>query len=221
MSESIEVDLYMEQGTDFALAIVLLDEEGRPEDLTGLRVIAQIRPSRPDSASLPLIELNTDNGRVLVNEQPGEVLFSLSDGSTRTLETSHYSDGFYHAEWSAVLVDANGNHSALAGGDVFIAPEGVKNSTLGSASLPVADFTWTPAVPVVGNAATFNATTSAAVSGSTITAYEWDFDDNGSFETSGSTPTHSFPTTGRHRVRLRVTDSSARTQTTTGWVLVS
>jgi len=41
---------------------------------------------------------------------------------------------------------------------------------------PVANFTWTPSIPKVGESVTFNASTSTS-NGGTILAYEWSFDD--------------------------------------------
>ena len=50
-----------------------------------------------------------------------------------------------------------------------------------------------------------------------IVAYEWDLDDNGTYDATGVTLTHTFATAGVHLVRLRLTDNGnpARTATKT------
>jgi hypothetical protein len=60
-----------------------------------------------------------------------------------------------------------------------------------------------------GHTITLDGTGSAArEAGVTIVKFEWDLDDNGSFETSGAKPTTSCPSVGGSKtVKLRVTDS--------------
>jgi PKD repeat protein len=73
---------------------------------------------------------------------------------------------------------------------------------------PVASFSYSPLNPLIGEAVTFDGTTSADPDG-TIATYEWDLDGNGSFETTGATPTHTYNSAGPVNVKLRVTDSDA------------
>jgi PKD repeat protein len=81
---------------------------------------------------------------------------------------------------------------------------------------PVASFTATPSPALPGQAIQFDASQSVSPLG-TITKYEWDFDNNGVYVDGGATPTigHTYATRGLYPVRLRVTDSTARTSTTT------
>ncbi len=63
-------------------------------------------------------------------------------------------------------------------------------------------------------AVTFDASASATTAGATITKYEWDLDGDGTFETdTGATPTvqKTFTQAGVTNVKVRVTDSGART----------
>ncbi len=88
---------------------------------------------------------------------------------------------------------------------------------------PTASFTLTPNPVVSGNSVSFNGSGSSDPDG-TVVKYEWDFDGNGTYETStGSvaTTTKSFATAGSVTVGLRVTDNNGGTATTTRALTVS
>jgi YD repeat-containing protein len=87
---------------------------------------------------------------------------------------------------------------------------------------PTASFTATPGTAGPGEPVTFDGSASVAPGG-TITKFEWDFDDDGNFDSdtgTTSTTTHAYPGTGDYTARLRVTDQSARQTTTTHKVTV-
>ncbi|MEA2090146.1 MAG: PKD domain-containing protein, partial [Thermoproteota archaeon] len=69
---------------------------------------------------------------------------------------------------------------------------------------PIADFTWSPNVPKVGETVTFDASASYDPDG-TIISYEWDFSDGG--HATGKIVTHEFSTAGDFSVTLNVTDN--------------
>jgi PKD repeat protein len=74
---------------------------------------------------------------------------------------------------------------------------------------PTPSFTVAPASPQSGTAVTFTST-STAPAPFAITAIDWDFDGNGSFETPGSPTlpsTHTFPTAGTYTVNMRATSN--------------
>ncbi|MFC1723809.1 PKD domain-containing protein, partial [Nanoarchaeota archaeon] len=68
---------------------------------------------------------------------------------------------------------------------------------------PVIDFTWDPDPANEGDEIQFN---ESITSHDSIVTIEWDFDDDGNFEVSGSEPTHTFQTEGNYTVTLRVDD---------------
>src|SRR5688500_5568944 len=82
----------------------------------------------------------------------------------------------------------------LAAGLMFAAPAGADG--------PSAAFDFDPASPLAAEQITF---TSSSSSDSEIVSEEWDFDDDGTFDASGSSVQHSFTPAGTYTVRLRVT----------------
>lgn len=72
---------------------------------------------------------------------------------------------------------------------------------------PIPDFTLTPGNPTVNSPVDFDAGGSTDADG-TITSYQWDFDEDGSFEGTGVSPLHTFSSAGVHNVTLQVTDNA-------------
>jgi PKD repeat protein len=72
------------------------------------------------------------------------------------------------------------------------------------AGTPVANFSWSPSVPEVGELVTFDASASMPMGGE-IVSYEWDFGDGS--RASGKIVTHRYATIGTFTVTLNVTDS--------------
>jgi PKD repeat protein len=78
-------------------------------------------------------------------------------------------------------------------------------------SQPAADFSFTPALPLPAQPATFTAS-ATPTAGQTITAIDWNFDYGGApaqfqVDASGASVAHAFPTPGSHVVGVRVTES--------------
>jgi hypothetical protein len=102
------------------------------------------------------------------------------------------------------------------GGDVGAGPPiGVGTSL---EQKPIARFTFRPGQPQTGSPITFDATGSRDPDG-TVETYEWDWDNDDTYEDSTSKPTttidHTFPSgeAGWQNVTLRVTDDSGSTGT--------
>ncbi len=77
----------------------------------------------------------------------------------------------------------------------------------------VAEFTFSPSDPLIGQTVNFDATPSIPSTGATITSWVWDFGDGGTG--SGQKPTHAFLSLNTFVVRLTVTDSAGKTATVT------
>ncbi|MBU0497754.1 MAG: PKD domain-containing protein, partial [Candidatus Thermoplasmatota archaeon] len=78
---------------------------------------------------------------------------------------------------------------------------------------PVASFSWSPSSPKQGDTVTFDASSSYDPDGSII-KYEWDWNNDGSYDISRTTPTvtHTWSSTGTYSINLRVTDNSGATK---------
>jgi PKD repeat protein len=87
---------------------------------------------------------------------------------------------------------------------------------------PSASFTFTPAVPAVGQAVTFTSTSTDPDGPGDIARLDWDLDGDGQFNNgSGATIQHSFATPGNKTVGMLVTDASGLTNSTTRTVRVN
>lgn len=91
------------------------------------------------------------------------------------------------------------------------------NKSITVVKTPIADFTFSPAYPKVGEPITFNATTSKP-DGGTIVSYNWNFGDGQN--TTGVIVTHAYATYGGYVVTLNVTDSDGLSNTTSKQVNV-
>ncbi len=92
--------------------------------------------------------------------------------------------------------------------------------TVTDAGRPTAALTMTPAAATVGQRVDFDGMGSNDPDG-IIMAWDWDLDGNGTFETSGATPDHTYASPGTVTVQLRVTDNSNKTHTATQAVVIS
>ncbi len=87
---------------------------------------------------------------------------------------------------------------------------------------PVADFSWTPQKPTSHQPIVFNASSSYDPDG-TILLYEWDWNNDGVYEESNTTPvaTHTWENIGNYPVTVLVTDNAGATGSLTKTVSVS
>jgi PKD repeat protein len=79
---------------------------------------------------------------------------------------------------------------------------------------PVASFTSSPTPGQIGEPVSFNGNGSHDTDPSgSIVAWEWDWENNGSFDATGATAQHTFDTAGQTNVALRVTDNTGARDT--------
>ncbi|MGV8163153.1 MAG: PKD domain-containing protein [Candidatus Nanoarchaeia archaeon] len=90
----------------------------------------------------------------------------------------------------------------------------------GPTGYPVADFIYSPSNPVVSEQVTFTSTSYDTNIGGYIVLEEWDFNNDGIFETSGHIITRTFNQAGTYIVTLKVTDNSNLQALTTKQVVV-
>ena len=81
--------------------------------------------------------------------------------------------------------------------------------------LPIVDFTYSPDDPSSNETITFDASSSSSPDGS-ITQYKWDWDDDGTYDDSSSSPTidQTFSSPGDYPVTLKVIDTEDNSNTT-------
>jgi len=84
---------------------------------------------------------------------------------------------------------------------------------------PVANFTYSPENPVVGQAVAFNASESYDPDGY-IVSYEWDFGDGNVTNTTEETINHSYSEAGSYEVTLTVKDDKGATNSTTKMITI-
>jgi PKD repeat protein len=97
----------------------------------------------------------------------------------------------------------------------------VNSATGAPSAVPIARFSFSPAVPNAGDTVTFDASASQSGNGE-ITQYEWDWDGDGTFDETVTAPTaqHVFSDSGERKVALRVTNSQGRSALFTAIVTV-
>ncbi len=100
--------------------------------------------------------------------------------------------------------------------------EGLSNSTVDALivrAYPTASFTYSPALPYVGDTVSFDASSSVP-NGGVITNYYWDFGDGSSLNATDPITTHVHLEDGNYIVTLIVTDSEGLSQETTKIVAI-
>ncbi|MGQ9700499.1 MAG: PKD domain-containing protein [Candidatus Bipolaricaulaceae bacterium] len=144
-----------------------------------------------------------------------------------------YVDGIFLGYTPRTLTVTTGSHTVLIRKTgyrdytttVYILPGGTRtlNITLTPAVVnqpPVAQFVFTPSSPRAGDWIQFDASSSYDPDG-TIANYQWDFQNDGTFDATGKIVFHQYATPGTYTVRLVVTDNQGATGSTLKPVVVS
>ena len=167
----------------------------------------------------------TDNGAVMTSEDFGLDASGSSDpdGSVNSYAWDTDNDGSYDdASGSSPSVSKSDDGSYTIGLKVTD-NDGSSSTTSKSITVnnrnPSASFT-EDGPKLTGNSINFDAGGSSDPDGS-IASYEWDWTNDGSYDTSGASPGHSYPEDGTYTVKLRVTDDDGATATSTGSVTVN
>ncbi|MEU4703322.1 hypothetical protein [Nonomuraea dietziae] len=112
------LDLLIEQGTDYELALTLASKapDPGPLDLTGCQLRAHVRPHHGADAPL-LYDLSTSNGRIVITDAAG--------GQATLRIPGQESAGWEwrQAVYDLELVDAGGRQKRLLQGAVRVDPE--------------------------------------------------------------------------------------------------
>jgi len=125
------------------------------------------------------------------------------------IEISHFSP----EEWNPTFVDSDLPVTLQNEPKVATVFEYAPNKP------PVANFTYSPENPVVGQAVTFDASGSYDPDG-LIVSYEWDFGDGNITNTTEEKIKHSYSEAGSYEVTLTVKDDKGATNSTTRIIIV-
>ena len=159
------------------------------------------------------------------NPQPGQwIQFDASssydpDGTITSYQWDFDGDGAFDATGPVVYYrfGAAGTYSVRlrVTDDAGATGEGTRPVTVQVANQPpVARFTFSPSLPLVGQPVTFNATSSYDPDG-TITSFSWDLDGDGAVDHFGPVVTSTYYAAGIYSVTLYVTDNLGATGQTT------
>ena len=144
------------------------------------------------------------------------------DGTISKVEWDWDNNGTYDA------TGASASHAFATPGNYTVGQRVTDNSGATSTTTksvavanraPSAGFNFSPTTPTTGQTVTF--TSSATDRDGTIAKVEWDWDNNGTYDATGTSATHAFATPGNYTVGQRVTDNSGATNTKTAVVPVS
>ena len=127
-------------------------------------------------------------------------------------------------EWAALTGDVNNPETVLF--PSLVEPITIASSSGGGSGTPEGfdqvDFSVSPERPGANIPVQFNAQGSRPAPGRQIVRYEWDFNGDGIFEITTTSPftTHTFQSTGSFNVTLRVTDDVGNTARTSEFIEV-
>lgn len=118
MGDCNKYPITIKQGATFQKTLVWEDEDGNAIVLTGATAKMQVR-STPDSDTV-LVELSTDNGRIVITPLTGTIALNIPAVVTELLDAP--AEAVYDLE----ITDANSVVTRLLEGPVSITPEVTK-----------------------------------------------------------------------------------------------
>lgn len=113
-AKAASLNLVIEQGATFNPRLTLTDPAGDPQDLDGYSARAHIRATL--KATEVLLELTTDNGRLVLTPAEGVIDFAVDAADTAALT---WTQAVYDLE----LVSGEGIVTRLLQGTVKVVPE--------------------------------------------------------------------------------------------------
>lgn len=209
-SEMTPTHRYAVSGT-YTVTLEVLDNEGLSGSVTKTVTVANTLPTatftaNPEFGMVP-VEVSFDaTGSADPDGTITSYAWDFGDGATATgATTTHRFET--PAEYTVVLrvtddKGATADYSML----FYATPDPV----------PTAAFTVTPSLPLMGQQASFDASTSS--DNEPIVSYAWDFGDGA--VATGATVQHAFAASGKHPVKLTVTDSIGQVAEVTHDVVV-
>ncbi len=115
---------------------------------------------------------------------------------------------------SLTVVDNDGNSDTVTQDLVVASSSGSSSSTSATIGLPIADFQISPTTPVAGDTIQFNGTSSLDLDGH-VEAFAWDFNDDGTIDSTAPIAEYRFGAAGSFPVTLTVTDDGGNSDSVT------
>ena len=172
-----------------------------------------------------LADFSADRTAVVAGQS---ILFSDSSTGAIISWQWDFGDGSTPMSWTVRPADGEASHLYVSGG-TYTVKLTVANATVSNAKtrkgyitvypLPQAGFSASAVSVLPGETITF---ASSSAGGIPPLTYAWDFDSDGTVDSTNQKPTHSYAMTGTYTVSLKVTDStgSSDTETRTGYITV-
>jgi PKD repeat protein len=135
--------------------------------------------------------------------------WNFGDGSTGTGKTSTHT--FTTAGSFNVTLTVTNDRGVIATSSQSV--------TVGLSPTPTAAFVFSPSTPTIGQTVVFNASTSTAAPGRTLTQFNWIFGDGGS--ATGFLASYTFTVAGTYNVTLSVLDDVGQKATATQSVTIA
>jgi PKD repeat protein len=193
----VDIDHWVDKDTD---TLYFRHSGGETVDVENLELVVNVNGSY-ETLTSEQIRANYDSdewalGDVIEINTSTQFNYDITDDRVPTK--------LVHTASSLVIYDAYGSigDSGAGGGG-----SGPQNQP------PVASFSYSPSSPVVDQDITFDASNSSDSDGS-ITDYVWDWTNDGSYDATGVSATHSYSSPGSYDVKLRVTDDEGNTNST-------
>ncbi|MFC2095489.1 PKD domain-containing protein [Candidatus Bipolaricaulota bacterium] len=157
-----------------------------------------------DTLSFAVVSPAPTTGTIRVLSSPSSALVKIDGvpvGNT-THEQTNVAPGLHTVEISKSGYQTETRQTSVTAG--LTSTVSVTLTAIPTNNPPVANFTFSPPSPIVGDLVSFDASTSSDSDGS-ISSYAWNFGDGNS--ASGQFTTHTFTSSGTHSVTLTVTDN--------------
>lgn len=109
-----KLNLLIEQGANFSQRLIWTDSDQNPIDLTGYTARMQIR-EKVESDTV-LLELTTENGRIILNQEPGTIDLEINSLDSESLPAGK-------AVYDLELISSTNFVTRLLKGGIDIDPE--------------------------------------------------------------------------------------------------
>jgi hypothetical protein len=202
-------DNIMADGSMSTITAQLIDENGKPLEHVGLQASITVSGTPVDYGYLSdrTVYTNQDGQAKIVYFSPVMTgFFAGTPGHQVSIQVTPIGSNFMTAIPVFALIKVTPPPVPILGVDS-----------------PIADVTYTPSTPSVGQLVMFDASTSTPASGHSIVNYFWDFGDGRPYanDEHGSDASHAYVAPGSYTMVLGVTDEAGHSSSTFKTIVVT